>query len=166
MGQLDTNFAALGVDKVNGPLEARDMVIGPEARTARSNTAIGQDSSGLSNDQTRAVEGIAAQVNQVEISKEAVLGRVHAHGGDHDAVGQGQVLDCKGPEQQGDLVGIGERGIKRPQVRSDGVGLLGVVLGLGELGLGLDDGLDGFVADIGLEGGHLCEKFFFWWMGV
>jgi len=50
MGQLDTNLAALSVDKVNSPLEAWDVVIGPETRTARSNTAVGQDSSGLGND--------------------------------------------------------------------------------------------------------------------
>lgn len=155
MGQLDTNLAALRMDKVNGPLEAWDVVIGPETRTARSNTAVGQDSSGLGNDQTRAIKGICSQVDQVKVGEKAIFGRVHAHGSDNDAVGQGQVFDGEGLEQQGDLVCIGKRGVDGAQVRSNGVGLLVVVLGLGELGLGLDDGLDGFVTGVVLEGGHL-----------
>jgi len=93
-------------------------------------------------------------VDQVEVGKEAIFGRVHAHGGDNDAVGQGQVLDGEGLKQQGNPVCIGERGVDGAQVRSNGVGVLVVVFGLGELGLGLDDGLDGFVAGVVLEGGH------------
>lgn len=42
----------------------------------------------------------AAQVSHMEIGPKAVLGRVHAHRCDHEPVGQSQVLDGEGLEEQ------------------------------------------------------------------
>lgn len=99
MGQLDTNLSTGGVNKVNNALETRDMIILVDTSTSRTDTATGLNSGGFSKDQPCTMKGKGTQVNQMVISHETVLGRVHAHGGNNDTVGDGEVLGGEGLEE-------------------------------------------------------------------
>jgi len=56
----------------------------------------------------------------MEIGHESVLGGVHAHRGDHDSVGDRQVLDLEGLEQKRDLFCSWQLIIDRSEVGAGG----------------------------------------------
>lgn len=170
MSKLDTNLAALNMHKVNNLLQLEDLCIVPETRTSRCNSSVRQHSSGLLNNQTCTINRKGSNAGQMEVGKESVQRGVHAHGGDNDTVGDGQVLDGEGLEEEGDLVGVGEGGIDGTEVCARGGGLFDVVvfLRVGGPGLGCRDWLVDRVDSCGelgggLEGRHLGLDFFLWW---
>lgn len=104
MCELNTDFAILSMDKVDSALDARDVFVLPDAQIAGSDSATVFNSGGLGNDQSCTVDGVAAEVDKVEVGHVATLGRVHAHGGDNNTVGEVQILDGEWLEEQRDLV--------------------------------------------------------------
>jgi len=95
------------------------MIIGPNARVLGTDPSSRLDCGSFGNDQACTVDRETAQVGQVEIGPKAVFARVHAHRCDHDPVGQGQVLDGEGLEEQRHWrVMLGGRGL-------GGIGVLG-----------------------------------------
>ena len=170
MGQLDTDLSTGGVNKVNNTLETRDMIIIVDTSTSRTNTTTGLNSSGLSKDQPSSVKGKGTQVDQMVIGHETVLGRVHAHGGNNDTVGDGEVLGGEGLEEQGEG-GSGGSSLGGGGCNGGGAGsggnwgddvevLLreGLLRDVALVEEGIGDGLDGLIV---LSGGHI---FFFWFV--
>lgn len=84
------------MDHIRYALDTKDMIVGPNARVLRTDPSSRLDSRGFSNDQACTLDRETAQVGHMEIGPEAVLARVHAHGRNHEPVGQGQVLDGEG----------------------------------------------------------------------
>lgn len=146
MAELNAHLGSLGMDKIDNTLDGRDVVIGPDASIGERDAATGLDSSGLSNDQTSTTDGEGTQVGQVEVVHEAVLGGVHAHGGDNDAIGEGQVLDGVRTEEGGALLDV----VANVGAGGDLVGdMEGLLLKLGFSGGGVGDGAVGGLDDGG-----------------
>lgn len=116
MSELDAELAALGMDKVSNALQARDLLVLPDTSVRGGDASLGDNSSGLGQDQSSAQGSKGAQVDEVVVGEEAVSRGEHAHGGDDESVGDGQVLDGVGLEDEGDLVSIGLGGINGSQV--------------------------------------------------
>ena len=144
MAKLDTHLGALGVDKIDNTLDSGDVIVGPDAIVGGGDATAGLDGSSLCNDEASTTNGKATQVGQVEVIHKAVLGGVHAHGGDNDTVGKGQVLDGERAEQCRALLDV----VANVGAIGDLVGdLEGLLLKLGASGGGIGDravgGLDG-----------------------
>lgn len=116
VSELNTNLTALVVNKVNNTFDGGDMLVLPDTSVAGRDTSAGLDSSGLGQDKASAVGGKASKMHQMKVGHEAILGREHAHGGDHDPVGQSQILDGEGLEQKWDFVGIRQGGVDGAEV--------------------------------------------------
>lgn len=116
MGELDAEFAALSMDKVGNALQARDLLVLPNTSVRGGDASLRDDSSGFGQDQSSAQGSEGTEVDEVVVGEEAVSRGEHAHGGDNESVGDGQVLDCVGLEDEGDLVSIGLGGIDGSEV--------------------------------------------------
>ncbi|RUP47726.1 hypothetical protein BC936DRAFT_145402 [Jimgerdemannia flammicorona] len=93
VGELDAEDAALRVNEVGDATDGVDLRVFPKARILRGDTALGFDSGGLHTDKTSTLEGEGAKVGKVEVVEVAVVRAVHAHGGDADAVTEGEPTD-------------------------------------------------------------------------
>jgi hypothetical protein len=94
------------MNKVNNTFEARDMVIGVNASTSGGNTTTSLNSSSLSQDESSTMESKGSIVDQVVIGHESILGGVHAHRSNDDAVRDGQVLGSERLEERGEGSGF------------------------------------------------------------
>lgn len=99
--QLDAGVLALRVDEVDDALHGRDLRVVPEADVARGDAAVGEDRGRFEDGEGGAAEGEGAEVDEVEVGHEAVQGRVHAHGRDGEAVGEGEAAELEGGEEGG-----------------------------------------------------------------
>ena len=81
--------------EVDDPLPGIAVFGSVHARAARRDAGVGRDVGHLGEDQSGTAEGPAAEVYQVEIADQAVLGRIHAHRRDDDAIGQGQAAQLQ-----------------------------------------------------------------------
>ncbi len=105
--ELDGGDAAVGLEEVGDAGEEGDVVVGVDAEVAGGDAAFGADGSCFGHDCARSADGAAAEVNEVPVAGVAVDGTVLAHGGDDDAVGEGNAaLRERGEE----AVGHGEHG--------------------------------------------------------
>lgn len=128
MGKLNANLATLNMHKVHNLLQLEHLSIIPQTRTTRSNPSIRQHSSGLLDNQTCSIDRKGSNTGKVKVGEESIQGRVHAHGSDDNAVGNGEVLDGEGLEEERDVVRVGEGGIDGTEVSSWGGGLFDVVV--------------------------------------
>ena len=83
----------------------RDVLVLPEAEVLGADAAFGGDGGGFGEDEGRAADGAAAEVDEMPVVGEAVLAGVFAHGRDDDAVGEGQGADGDGGEEAGGILG-------------------------------------------------------------
>ena len=89
MAQLEAEFRfAMGVDEVDDPAPGFDLFGGIESGAARGDPAYCRDTGHLGIDQPGAALRAFAIMNQMEIVRDAVCGRIHRHGRDDDAVRQ------------------------------------------------------------------------------
>lgn len=106
VGELDPYFLSLGVDEICHALDGGNLGVLPEARVFRGDAAVGGHGGGFDDGEGGAVEGVLPQVDKVEVGQVAVGGRVHAHGGDGEAVLEGEAADGEGGEDGWDGGGI------------------------------------------------------------
>ncbi|MNT08309.1 hypothetical protein D3C72_1430480 [compost metagenome] len=99
--QLHADGAALRVDEIDHGLQWRDLAVVPQAEVGGADASARIDGGALGEDQARAAERELAQVHQVPRRGMAALGGVLAHGRDDDAVGQRELAQLQGLEQQG-----------------------------------------------------------------
>jgi hypothetical protein len=99
VGELDGGDGALGFEERDDAAEGFDVRVAPEAEVAEGNAAGGFDGGGLHHDEAGATGGAGAEVNEVPIVSEAIDGGVFTHGGDGDAVGEGDTADGEGGEE-------------------------------------------------------------------
>ncbi len=109
-GALAAGVAYLGADGGAGRTrvhEVGDAPPGPfvlgrvQTGAAGGDAAPLADADHLGHDQARAAEGAGAEVDEVEVAGRAVLGAVHVHRRDDDAVAQGQSAQGQGREHGG-----------------------------------------------------------------
>jgi len=123
VSKLDAKLGALSMHKVSDPLQSRDLLIIPNTSIGRGDATLGNNGGSLGQDQARAMSGKGSKMDEMVVSKETVLARELTHGGHNESVGQGEILDLEGLEQQGDLVGIGQGGVNGSEVGSGCDGL-------------------------------------------
>ena len=100
MGQLNADLgAAEPAEELDHPAHGRFVVVGIQADAAGGDAPGGLDPGGFDEHQTGAAQSELAQVNQMPVGHGAVMGRILAHGGDDDAVGQIQVAETDGREK-------------------------------------------------------------------
>ena len=99
VGELDAGDGALGLEKIDDAAERSDVVVLPDAEVAVGDAAGRFDGSGFHDDEAGAADGAGAEMDEVPIAGEAIDGGVFAHGGDCDAVGEGDPADGKGGEE-------------------------------------------------------------------
>lgn len=128
MGKLNADLTTLNMHKVHNLLQLVHLSIIPQTCTTRSDPSIRQHSSGLLDNQTSSIDRKGSNTGKVKVGEESVQGGVHAHGGDDNAVGDGEVLDGEGLEEERDLVRVWEGGIDRTEIGSWSGGLFDVVV--------------------------------------
>jgi hypothetical protein len=99
VGQLNAGTGTLGVDKLGDSLKGGDVCIFPDAEIGGGDAAFRGDGRGFQHDEASASLGAAAKVDEVPIGGKAVLRRVLAHGGDADAIGEGDRAQLKGGKE-------------------------------------------------------------------
>lgn len=129
MSNLDGGLGTLAVDEVDGTAQGWDLGVGPQARVFGGDAAAGLDGGGLDHDGAGAGKGELAEVDEVPVREMAVVGAVGAHGGDDEAVVQGDASGGEGLEEgrgRVRLEGRARRGVlggrKVGDVGSAGVG--------------------------------------------
>jgi hypothetical protein len=88
MIDLDRRLRAIRLDHVNDLAHAFDLTILPEPGIAIGNTPLARDRRLFDKHKSCPAHRKLAVVNQMERRDVAVLGRVHSHRRDHDAVVQ------------------------------------------------------------------------------
>jgi hypothetical protein len=74
--ELNAHRAVLGSGKIHDPAQVGNMLVFPEAHIARRDSAFGRHRRGFDEDEARAADRAASQVNQMPVGGEAVLTRV------------------------------------------------------------------------------------------
>jgi len=100
MGELNAGAYALAVDEVDDAPEARDVAVLVDAEVVGCNAAFGDDGGSFKDDEASSTLGAAAEMNEMPIGGEAIVGRVLAHRGDADAVGKGDRSKLKGRKER------------------------------------------------------------------
>jgi hypothetical protein len=118
VGELNANLLALRVNKVGDALQRRDLAVLPQARVLGRDAAVGGDARGLDDGKGGAAEGEGAEMDQMPVGQMAIIGRVHAHGADGEAVLEGHAPELERGEERGHIGarvegGPGRRGLRR-----------------------------------------------------
>ena len=91
MAQLQADGgAALAVHKINHPFQRCLLGCTPQAGAARGDAPLGARAGHLHHHQRGATQGAGTQVHQVKVLHQTIDRAVGGHGGDHNAVLQGQ----------------------------------------------------------------------------
>lgn len=93
VGELNGGDGALGFEEGDDAAEGFNMRVAPESEVAEGDAAGGFNGGGLDHDEPCAAGGAGAEVDEMPIVGEAIDGGVFAHGGDGDAVGEGDTAD-------------------------------------------------------------------------
>ena len=88
MRQLNAHVRALAMHKARNTLQARDVLILPDAKIANGNAAFGHNRRGFENHHARAALRARTKMHQVPIGREAIFAGVLAHGRNTDAIGK------------------------------------------------------------------------------
>ena len=106
--ELRADQAAVRVNEVRDAAQRDDVLVVPQAQVLGADAALGGHRDGLGEDQAHAGQRVLPQVHEVEVVRHATTRRVHAHGRDDHAVGEGQLREFQRLEQQGSgVVGTG-----------------------------------------------------------
>jgi hypothetical protein len=90
VSELSAGVGAVLVQEGGDALELGDVLVLPDAEVAGADAAFRADGVGLGEDKGGTAYGAAAEMDEVPVVGEAVSGGVLAHGGDGDAVGEGE----------------------------------------------------------------------------
>jgi hypothetical protein len=93
------------VSPVNNLTHGRDLAVLPDAGVLGADAALGRDGDDFGEDEAGTARGVAAEVLLVPKGHVAIVGRVLAHGGDHDAVGQRHVAQLQRGKER--IAGLG-----------------------------------------------------------
>ena len=97
VAELDGDLgSAAAVDEVDDAPPGLGVGGAPQPRAARADARLGRDIGHLAHDQPGTAHGSAADVDQVPVVGQAVLGGVLTHGADDDAVVEGQRAQREG----------------------------------------------------------------------
>ena len=88
MRQLDAGRRPLRLDETGQPGQRLALLVGPEAEIGGGDPAGRRHGGRLDNHQARPADGAASGVHEVPVVREAVLGRVLAHGRHEHAVAE------------------------------------------------------------------------------
>jgi hypothetical protein len=99
MGELDAGHGALGLHESGDVGQSRNLLVTPEADVAVGDAALRRDGGRLDDDKAEAAQRELALVDGVVGGHEPVLGLVHAHRRDRQAVAEGDVAQGDGLEK-------------------------------------------------------------------
>jgi len=99
VGELDGGDAAVLLEEGGDAGEEGDVVVGVDAEVAWGDAAFGADGGGFGHYGACSADGAAAEMDQVPVVGVAVDGTVLAHGGDDDAVGEGDAALLEGRKE-------------------------------------------------------------------
>jgi hypothetical protein len=98
MAELEAHAGAMAVRQRHDAGPGRLLRVVPQAGAAGGDACPGARAGHLGEDEAGAPHGTRAVMREVEILRQPVLGRVHAHGRDHDAVGKLHPAQAEGLE--------------------------------------------------------------------
>lgn len=101
VAQLDASLGSLAVYELDDALQRGDMLVGPQPGVLGADAAASLDGSGLDYGEGGAGLGELAEVDEMVVREDAVLGAVLAHGRDDEAVVQCRAPDLQGLEESG-----------------------------------------------------------------
>jgi hypothetical protein len=96
VGQLDTGHSAFSMQKAGDACQRFGVPVVPDAHIARRDTAIARHRRGLDHDQSGAADGSTAQMDEMPVVGQALLGAVLTHRGHRDPVAEGDAADSQG----------------------------------------------------------------------
>ncbi len=99
VGQLNAGHRSLRFDEAGDPRQRLDMLVAPDAQITGRDPAVGRDSRGFDDDQRHAAGGPAAQMDQVPVVGQSILGDVLTHRRHHDPIAQRHAADRERTEQ-------------------------------------------------------------------
>ena len=105
VAQLDAGDRPLSVDEPRDTGQGLDVLVAPDSQVSRGDPAVAGDGRGLGHDQRRPAHRPAAEMDQVPVVAQALLGTVLAHRGHDDPVAEGHAADREGAEQSGEAGG-------------------------------------------------------------
>ena len=101
MGELDCDrHVGMSANQFQNLGQRGLVLVRPEAEIVRADAAFRHDSRRLDNQEACARQRKVAQVNRMPIRRAAILGRILAHGRNHDAVAHVERADLKGSEKR------------------------------------------------------------------
>ena len=105
VGELDAWHGSLALDEAGDPGEGFDVLVAPDSHVARRDPALRSHRGRLDEDQARASNRPAAQVDEMPVVGQPILGAVLAHRRDDDPVAKLGAFDPQGAEK----VDLGDR---------------------------------------------------------
>ena len=99
MGQLNAGDRPLGVDESGDPRQRFDVLLAPDAHVPGGNPSLGGDGGRLDHDKSDPARGSAAEVDQVPVVGQPVVGAVLAHRRHHDPIAKRDAPDRQRAEQ-------------------------------------------------------------------
>jgi hypothetical protein len=101
VGELDAGDRSLGMDEARDAGQGLDVPVAPDPEVGGGDPAVAGDRRGLDHDQGRAAHGATAEVDQVPVVAQALIGAVLAHGGHDDPVAERHAAEGQRTEQDG-----------------------------------------------------------------
>ena len=100
VGQLDTGADALRVNEGRDLLEPGDVLVFPDAEVGGGDAAFRQNGGSLDHDEAGASLRAGAEVDEMPVGGESIVGGVLAHGRDADAVGESDRTKLQGRKKR------------------------------------------------------------------
>jgi hypothetical protein len=91
VGQLHSGYASLFMNKTNDSAQHLDVLVAPDAEILRSDATLGKNSGCLSQHQSGASYGAAAEMNEMPVVRESVVARILTHRRDEHAIRKRQI---------------------------------------------------------------------------
>jgi hypothetical protein len=96
VGQLDSRDGALLPNELENAREHFDVLVFPNPKILRADAAFGQDGGRLGENERRAPDGAASEMDEVPVGSEPILARILAHRRDDDAVAELDLAEAEG----------------------------------------------------------------------
>ena len=99
VGELGSGDGAVVAKKADDAREVLDVRVLPDAEVGGTDAAFGEHGVGFGEDRAGSADGAGAEMDEMPVVGEAVFAGVLAHGGDGDAITEGDIADLKRVEQ-------------------------------------------------------------------
>ena len=93
VGQLNAGGGALRMQEAHDAREELDVFVLPDAGVVRRDTSDGFDGGSFGADQAGAAHRAAAEMDEMPVIEESIVGAVLAHGRDGETIAQGDFAD-------------------------------------------------------------------------